>query len=656
MMLIKARALLKFSPQELWDILTGDFKLEFDDGFILDTNSKETVYSRYFWRFHLEYDNLPLLRKHHVQSVMKNRLLDKDTHNELLNVIFWDTHDNQVNKTNQLRDDLSRITCEVTNSLYNDTVCDKIKEYVGYIDIEDFQDIMDNPIINEIKAQQQNTKYGIGKTQAKIKEAISGDSLGYNPILLATKTSVVRMSQLLLMIGPRGYPTDMDSLIFRYPILTGYIDGFTKLYDVMTDSRGGAQALAFAQTSISTTEYMNRRFQIMGQQIQRVHFTDCGSKETLLWKVTKENLSNIIGKYYYDDFGELLRINKDSNDLIGSDIKLRVIYKCIHPDQNGFCSVCCGDLAYSYLEGTKPGYTANNVLGSAMTTSLLQTKHEIGSADVRHIILDSDSARVFSISQDGIGYLLNPRLKDKKSVYLVVSQKEASGLPDVDIAQDINDLGLTKTSRLTEVCIVLDDIEEIFVSVTFENRKAFFTKNFLRYVKQHGYKTTNRGYYCIALDKWNYEEKIMELPMKHYNMSDHAKLIADMIESRVSKLQQRSMKEAADGIMYDLYDVVNNKLNIHFSILDVVFWSTTIRSSGFETFRDYSLAKINGPYSVGVMRVTMGGRSLGPAMAFQDHHKTLTAPYSDLIRNRPDHPLDILLTPNQIAKERGWYV
>lgn len=116
------------------------------------------------------------------------------------------------------------------NSLYNDTVCDKIKEYVGYIDIEDFQDIMDNPIINEIKVTTTNTKYGIGKTQAKIKEAISGDSLGYNPILLATKTSVVRMSQLLLMIGPRGYPTDMDSLNLQvHPILTGYIDGFTKL-------------------------------------------------------------------------------------------------------------------------------------------------------------------------------------------------------------------------------------------------------------------------------------------------------------------------------------------------------------------------------------------------------------------------------------------
>lgn len=40
-MRIQAQRLLQFSTEQLWDILTGEFELEFPDG-VIQTNYKET--------------------------------------------------------------------------------------------------------------------------------------------------------------------------------------------------------------------------------------------------------------------------------------------------------------------------------------------------------------------------------------------------------------------------------------------------------------------------------------------------------------------------------------------------------------------------------------------------------------------------------------
>ena len=61
-MLIHARKLLGFTTSQLWDVLTGEFQLQFDDGEVIQTNDKETLYSSYVWDFHRLYPNTPLLK------------------------------------------------------------------------------------------------------------------------------------------------------------------------------------------------------------------------------------------------------------------------------------------------------------------------------------------------------------------------------------------------------------------------------------------------------------------------------------------------------------------------------------------------------------------------------------------------------------------
>lgn len=648
---LSARKLLSVSPQDLWDLLTGEFILVFDDG-ELQTNYTETIFSRYFWRYHLEYPNLKLSVKHHVTTILKNDLYNAKTHISLLNNILWDAYDSIPNANKKDLERLSLIDFEITNELYNDTVCDKIQKYAGMSSILDYIALLDDPIIKAAHEKLTPDPISISQTQKIVAARLIDPDIGNNSVMLAVRMGVVRLSQMILMVGPRGYPTDMDGLIFRHPILTGYIHGFRKFYDIFTDSRGGAMALAYANSAISQTEYFNRKAQLNGQQVERVHQGDCGSKETHSWLVTKDNYNNLIGKYYYNENNELCKITNDSKHLINKTINLRVIYKCNHPDPNGVCSTCLGELAISYLTNTNPGQSADAIVGEKITSSLLQAKHEIGSAEVNRIELDHDASKLFEVSNDGIGYKLNKLIKGKY-VCILVSSKEAPGIPDVKLAQDVLDLSLFKVSRITEIGMTVNSVE-YFVPVVFENRKAYFTHAFLDHVKKYGYSTTSNGDYLVDMEHWDFDRKVMELPMKHYNMSDHASLISSHIESSVSNLAKRNSRAAIDNVMEELYTVVNAKIPVHFSVLEIVFFSTTIQSAGFDSPKNFSLPKLNTPAAIGALSETIRMRSMSAALVYQGQHATLTRLESTLITNRPDHPLDVLFNPQELSEYYGW--
>ena len=73
---ISARSLLEYTTDELWDMLNGEFKLKFDNGEVIETNVKETLYSQYGWTFHRIYKNTPLLPIHHIKTIIKNNILE----------------------------------------------------------------------------------------------------------------------------------------------------------------------------------------------------------------------------------------------------------------------------------------------------------------------------------------------------------------------------------------------------------------------------------------------------------------------------------------------------------------------------------------------------------------------------------------------------
>jgi hypothetical protein len=65
--------------------------------------------------------------------------------------------------------------------------------------------------------------------------------------------------------------------------------------------------------------------------------------------------------------------------------------------------------------------------------------------------------------------------------------------------------------------------------------------------------------------------------------------------------------------------------------------------------RDYRLPKPWTNKGLGVTSLTIPNRSLSAAMAFQDHKAVLSSPSNFSHRNRPSHPMDVLICPQEVV-------
>ena len=164
MLKINANKFLKFSTEYLWENLEGVFIISFDDGEFL-TNEKEVIYSSYTWDYHRRYPNTPLLKKHHIRSVIGNDRISSKTHLKLIGNCLWSVYDtykfNTVDRV-KLLDDLARLAYEITNHMYNDMTY-RLEEYVTSIDIIDFINVAKHPRIlkamNEVEPTQNSISY-----------------------------------------------------------------------------------------------------------------------------------------------------------------------------------------------------------------------------------------------------------------------------------------------------------------------------------------------------------------------------------------------------------------------------------------------------------------------------------------------------------------
>jgi hypothetical protein len=667
---IRARKLLDIPSEQLWDFLTGSFTLIFDDNEEVETNWRETVYSSYAWDFHRQYPNTPLLKKHHVRTILGKKRLGSGTHLDLLGNCMWSVY--ETYRSTVTRDVLAAKIYELTNKIYNE-MSHRCEEYVASMDILDWLEVLDHP---KIMAMKEAVAPAIHKSPDEgarmIKEAYAviddvlgnGIDLPRNPVSLALRSKLVNANQVQQSIGPRGYLTDINSNQFRYPIIPGYVEGIRTLYDSVIESRSAAKALQFSKSPLQEAEYFSRRLQLMCQTVRHLHQDcDCGTREYLRWQVRGVEFSDegdvsfagdlplLVGKYYLDDeSGKLKAITGHETHLIGKSIKLRSVLHCAHPDPYGICSTCFGELSLSVLDNrTNIGHMCCTSMAQKSSQSVLSVKHLDSSAAVEPISLTPEEKKLFRISNDGMSYILADRLKGK-SVKLVIPAMYAPNITDVMANHNVDDLNIRQVSEMREVGVIVKDgnVEYPVERVkTFQNRRlASMTYVMLRHIRKVGWDFNANNDYVIDMTGWDWNEPVMTLPLIHFNMSDHSKDIASMLESSKKQMEERDkMAASVDAFCVELYNLVNDKLTVNLAVIEVVLYGAMIISAEKD---DYRLPKPWTDRGLGVMDMTMDRRSLSATMAYEGHYDVFISPESYTKKNRPDHPMDAILLPQEV--------
>lgn len=671
MIKIRARKLLEYSTEQLWDMLTGEFIILMDDG-ELQTNWRETVYSSYGWEFHRNYPQTPMLKKHHIREILGKKRLGAGTHLDLLGNCMWSTYDAYGGSVS--RNVLAERIYQLSNVMYNE-LSYRCEEYVASMDILDWLEVLDHPKIIAMKeavAPAVTKSPDEGGRMIKEAYAVIDDVLGngvdlpFNAVSLAFRSKLVNANQVQQSIGPRGYLTDIDSDQFRFPIIPGYVEGLRSLYDSLIESRSSAKALQFSKSPLQEAEYFSRRLQLMCQTVQRLHQDcDCGTTEYLRWQVRgKEygeegdevfggDLPLLVGKFYIDEkTGGLRAIHNDKYDqenLIGKSLRIRSVIHCAHPDPYGVCATCFGELSLSILDDrTNLGHMCCTSMTQKSSQSVLSVKHLDSSAAVAHATLTPDEKRFFKISADGMSYLMADRLKGKK-IKLIIPQMSAPNITDVMANYNVDELNIRQVSEMREVAIVVID-GEVELSpekiTTFKDRRlASLTYPMLRYIRKHGWDFDSKDDYVVDMSNWDWNEPVMTLPLIHFNMSDHSKDIASMLESSKKQMQDRDKNVSPDSYLAELYNLVNVKLSVNLAVLEVVQYGAMIISA---EKGDYRLPKPWTDRGLGVMDATMDLRSLSATMAYEGHYDVFISPESYTRKNRTDHPMDCLVTPNEV--------
>jgi hypothetical protein len=647
------RTLLGMTTEQLWESLWGEFILVFDDGEIV-TNHRETIYSSYAWDLLREFPATPVTMSHHVKTILNGKLLGSNTHLDLLASVVWDVFDAYENDTAVTLDRLAKRTYEIVNHMYND-LSYRLEEYVVSLDITDFVDMLDHPGIIEAKKPlydvplEKVTDRMVGECYERMGKVIRTDpTLTSNPLAKAARAGTVKFDQLLQCVGVRGFVTDIDSTQFRLPILRSFTEGYRKFEDSLVESRSAAKSLIFSKTPLQQAEYFSRRLQLMSMNIQHLHRGDCGTTKLVQWPVRKKDLKRLAGKYYLDKKENRLKaITGKEDHLVGTTIQMRSVMGCAHPDPVGVCSTCFGALAKAVPDFTNIGHLCCMLLTEKSSQSVLSVKHLDSSATIEAIVLGQDDKLFLRVGSDDNSYLMSDRLKGVK-VKLVIPSESIPNINDVNEVDNVDDLTISRFSEIGVVGLVVEQpklIERKDVMTEVGGRLASLTHEMLHHIKKYGFDLNEDNNYVIDLTNWDWNKPILALPLRHFNMSDHSRDIARMLESSVRMMQERDRDLRPNDALIQLYELVNSKLDVNLTVLDVVLKEAMIVSA---ERGDYSLPKPWTDEGFGVMSMSMLHRSLSAAMAFEDHRDTIVNPISYTLKNRLDHPFDVCISPQEV--------
>lgn len=659
---ITARKLLNVSLDDIWVSLFGKFVLVFDDGEELVTDHKQTIYSRYAWEFHKRYYGTPLLKKHHVASILNGGRVTMKTHLQLLNSVLWSAVDYISPQFDPAamaykRFELAELSYEITNRMYNDMTVN-LEEYVDTLALDDFHVIFRDKDVEAAYDSGVPNDEWISNIYSTINRVLrSKQSLHNNPISKVYRSSLVSDKQLMQVVGPRGYVTDIDQERFAFPVTRGYYQGIRSYYHYMLETSSAVRSLYSAKGPLQDTEYFSRKLQLMCMSVETLHHGDCGSQGYLHWPVKGKSETNprsdlevLEGKLYRTEDGSLKPVSLDDKHLLGTTIDIRSVIYCKHPDPSGVCSACFGQMSEQIPPWSNLGHICCTHVTEKSSQAVLSTKHLDVSTRIDIVMIEPMWEKYIRVGTDGNSYLFADSLKNllkSGRIKLRFLQEGAISLSDIYVTENIGTIVESRFTEFQSIILQIDN-DQYEVPVNHDKRMAYFTWDMLEYIREKGFEVDDEmGQYVVDMSGWKNNKPFMSLPMKHFSMSDHSKDIAQVLESSVEYMAERDRMLDIATTLIDLATLTNKRIFVNLAPLEITLYGAMIRSA---QAYDYALPKPHTESGLGVMKYTILHRSLAAYMAFEHHAVAVYSPSSYVLTNRPEHVMDAALMTKEVIE------
>ena len=648
---IPASRIMEFSPQDFIHRLKSNVTVTYDDGVAVTHTAKELAVNRYVYELIPMVPNIGYQSKYSIHNYYSGGMYVSKTINGAFEAILKDavaTYSTTYPDRKWLEAIYEKMYL-IMEDIYNYIIYANL-DYVSSLDITDFLQIQMNPELIEAidQVRVKNDLESISNTYAVLDKIIRTDeSLHDNPIARGYISGSISANQVKQLLASRGFVTEIDSSIFKYPIASSFVLGLDNIYELATESRSGAKALYLSNRAISMSEYFAREMQLMTMHVERLSDVDCGNREVIDWHVRKDDLHKLLGKHYFEGDKEYV-ISEDSKHLIGTNIRLRNAIRCKAPNKREICTACFGGLSANVPMHSNLGHLSLTVLTERISQLILSTKHITTTASADAIVLTDDMKELLLIkNKDSYAFRANTLNRRGYQYRLVISQDEAKGITDLDMAEDVYKLNISRLTTLNVVYFVMEDPDGKITSIPLHMKQGArygnLTYDFLSHIKKHGCTVDEASdNYVIDLTGWNTGVPFVVLPQVEFSYVDLAKAIKD--EFKYMKKGSRT----PEAFLHTIYNIVNDKLSVNIAILEVIIYAATVADKELGDF-DMARGSVNAEPTK-LMNI-MTRRSVGGAYAWEHVNATLLSPNSYYGRNAVNHILDVALKPNETLLE-----
>lgn len=484
-----------------------------------------------------------------------------------------------------------------------------------------------------------------------------------NPIAVNVRAGNINIVQLYQLLGVRGYVSELDKTILKYPVTSNYILGLDNIYDKAVESRSGAMAQYVSITSIRDSEFLARKLLLATMVFKQITPGDCGSEKYMELHLDEdEDLSTLNGKFYLNEDTNTLRpiFPNEYNNIKGKVIKLRSPHHCKLSDKQTVCSKCYGVLASSVHSLANMGNLNMIQVTREISQKTLSTKHVIGNSNATAYIVDKEYKHLIGVKNDILNFVKTSyplRGKDKNvnkySYKLIIPRNNVFNITGISL-DSIDKLEVPKMSKIYNI-IIRKEIhtksaeilyEDELIPIVQEKRYGIFNKQFIKYILENGYNISNKGDIVIDINKATRTNfQFLEIIKTEFSYAD----LLDDFENCFSVKYVKG--KTPESFTMELYRLLNRKLKVNLAVVEAIAYSFVVENPDE---RKYGLGRNTPNPGIGSLTAIMAHRSLGGAYGFDNVTKTLLSPYSfRKPKGNLSHPMSIVFKPFDLTKYKA---
>lgn len=674
-MRIKAEALIKMPvSDELWEFqYEPKMTVVFEDGEVTSSGAM-VIIARYIWLVLERYPLLPISKRYHPQLY---GTITTMTHADIASmIVLQDARDLYIDEGmywDDQKEDLA--VYNMTNSISN-MIDLHLQRHVISVDAIDFAEIEKHPEIVKInkriadKDLHDLNPEDISKAHNDIKEIIlKCDSLKDNPVAVLARQKLIKIPQLLISVGPIGYLTEINDVMFKFPVVANYVRGFSKLYEPMLESRNATIASLYQEILMRDSEYLSRKLSLIGEFVYNLHRgVDCGSKRYLLQEVTSQQKLNAMDGIWYKVDGEhnLIPIRRHMTHLIGKTLEIRSPNKCEISDRSGICEKCFGELAIQIpdlhlskedqiLSGkqlqisTNIGHTCVIAVTSEASQGVLSTKHNKELKSAQKLELVGSEELFVRLSDDGKELYLKEGVKPE-DIILQLSEKDALNLHEIT-PENVHVATPSRISNVEQFNLIHKQTrEKVSIYIGEDKRAGFLSKWALAFIANNKYEV-NQRLANVAIDLTGFDSKdpLLIIPQISYSPVEKITDMENFILSVKGKKGKPGLNgfDSVDTAVTEFYNLMSGT-SAHLTHLMMVLLCVSAQDPNRGDYRIPMPRDSGTPMSDGKLLYM---RSMGGALAYESHANLFSDAVSYVEGRRQPHPYDFAF--HQTVTEDG---